>query len=164
VLIHAGSGGVGHYAVQIAKYLGATVIATSSAKNRDFVLSLGADQHIDYTTEKFYEVITAVDFVLDTIGGETLVHSIDIVKEGGKIVSVIPPLNEDLVKKASERNVQFSLHFVSNNGNDMNYFADMFAKGVLKSHISAVFTFEDMGKAHTLVETGRTVGKIVVTL
>ena len=164
VLIHGGSGGVGHYAVQIAKYLGATVITTTSAKNRKFVLSLGADRHIDYTTERFWEVINDVDFVLDTIGGETLVHSIDVVKEGGKIVSVIPPMNEDLVKKASDRNVELSLHFVSNNGRDMSFFADMFKKGVLKSHVSAIYLFDEMGKAHTSVETGRTVGKIVVTL
>jgi NADPH:quinone reductase-like Zn-dependent oxidoreductase len=164
VLIHAGSGGVGHYAVQIAKYLGAKVITTTSGKNRDFVLSLGADQHIDYTVEKFWEIVKDVDFVLDTIGGETLVHSIDIVKAGGKIVTVLPPLDEGLVKKASEKNVQLSLHLVSNNGTDMNYFADLFAKGVLKTHISAVFPFAEMGKAHKLVETGRTVGKIVVSV
>lgn len=165
VLIHAGSGGVGHYAVQIAKYLGAKVITTTSAKNRDFVLSLGADQHIDYTTEKFYEVVKDVDFILDTIGGDTLVHSINIVKEGGKIVTVIPTsFSEELVKKASERNVELSLHLVSNNGNDMKFFADLFRKGVLKTHISAVFPFTEMGKAHTIVETGRTVGKIVVTV
>ena len=164
VLIHGGSGGVGHYAIQIAKYLGARVITTSSAKNRDFVLSLGADQHIDYTTEKFYEIVKDVDFVLDTVGGETLVQSIGIVKKGGKIVTVHPPLNNELVKKADERNVKLSLQLVSNNGTDMQTFADMFAKGVLKTHISAIFPFAEMAKAHTRVETGRTVGKIVVTL
>lgn len=165
VLIHGGSGGVGHYAIQIAKYLGAIVITTTSAKNRDFVLSLGADLQIDYTTENFWEIVKDVDFVLDTIGGETLVHSIDIVKEGGKVVTVIPPsFTEELVEKASEKNVQLSLGLVSNNGDDMKVFADMFAKGVLKSHISAVFSFAEMGKAHTMVETGRTVGKIVISL
>ena len=165
VLIHGGSGGVGHYAVQIAKYLGAKVISTSSAKNRDFILSLGADQHIDYTTKNFWEVVKDVDFVLDTIGGETLEHSIEIVKPGGKVVTVIPPsFNEEMVKKANEKSVQLSLGMVSNNGNDMQYFAGLFANGALRSHISAVFPFAEMGKAHTLVETGRTIGKIVVTL
>jgi NADPH:quinone reductase-like Zn-dependent oxidoreductase len=164
VLIHAGSGGVGHYAIQIAKYLGAYVIATSSAKNRDFVLSLGADEHIDYTTEKFYEKIGAVDFVLDTIGGETLAHSVDIVKEHGKIVTVIPPLSEELKEKAAKRNVALSLGMVSPSDKDLSFFAGMFSKGVLKSHISAVYPFTEMGKAHTQVETGRTVGKIVVTV
>jgi NADPH:quinone reductase-like Zn-dependent oxidoreductase len=165
VLIHGGSGGVGHYAVQIAKYLGAKVIATSSAKNRDFILSLGADQHIDYTSQNFWEVIKDVDFVLDTIGGDTLEHSIDIIKPGGKVVTVIPPsFSQELAKKAGEKGVQLTLCMVSNNGNDMQYFAGLFAKGALKSHISAVFHFDEMSKAHTLVETGRTVGKIVVTL
>jgi NADPH:quinone reductase-like Zn-dependent oxidoreductase len=70
VLIHAGSGGVGYMAIQIAKHFGATVTATSSGKNRDFVLSLGADRHIDYTTEKFYETVTEMDLVIDPVGGE----------------------------------------------------------------------------------------------
>jgi NADPH:quinone reductase-like Zn-dependent oxidoreductase len=163
VLVHAGSGGVGHYAIQVAKALGATVITTSSAKNRDFVLSIGADEHIDYTTERFYDKVQDVDFVLDTIGGDTLAHSIDIVKEHGMVVTVILPLSEELKEKAAKRNVQLSLWMVQPDGNDLQVFAGMFGKGLLKSHISAVYPFTDMGKAHLRVETGRTVGKIVVT-
>src|SRR5690606_41931410 len=87
ILIHAASGGVGHFAVQIAKYFGAEVIATSSAKNRDFVMSFGADRHIEYRTENSWEVIEDVDFVFDTIGGDALDRSIGVTKSGGTVVS-----------------------------------------------------------------------------
>lgn len=99
VLIIAGSGGVGHFAIQIAKYLGATVIATCSAKNHDFVLSLGADEHIDYTTEKYWESVNDVDFVLDVMGGETLEHCIDMTKDNGSIITTVPAPSERLVEK-----------------------------------------------------------------
>ena len=84
VLIHAASGGVGHIAVQIAKYLGATVVGTSSAKNRDFVLGLGADAHIDYHTYDWTAHPREFDFVLDTIGGNNIDHSLEVTKEGGR--------------------------------------------------------------------------------
>lgn len=79
VLNHAGSGGVGHFAIQIAKSLGATVVTTSSAKNRNFVLSLGADEHIDYREQKFEEILTDIDFVLDGMGGTVLENSLKVV-------------------------------------------------------------------------------------
>jgi NADPH:quinone reductase-like Zn-dependent oxidoreductase len=166
VLIHAGAGGVGHFAIQIAKYFGATVIATSSAKNRDFILSLGADQHIDYTTQKFYELVSDLDFVLDTIGGDTLSHSIDVVKGNGIIVSVIPGFSDEIKEKACKKNV----HLLSGGidlehlGEDIKLLADLFSNSLLKPHISAVYSFAEMAKAHIQVESGRTIGKIVVTL
>src|SRR5690606_30694864 len=119
ILIHGASGGVGHYAVQIAKHLGAEVIATSSAKNRDFVMSLGADKHIDYQTENFWEIIKDVDFVLDTVGGETLEHSIGIVKPNGTIISILALTNENLKTKAKERNVNLSLWGMQPNAEDL---------------------------------------------
>ncbi len=101
VLIHGASGGVGHIALQIAKSFGAYVIATSSAKNREFVLSLGADVHIDYTKEDFSSKVRDVDIVLDTIQGETLVKSIDIVKPNGIIVTLpSPDISQDVKEKA----------------------------------------------------------------
>lgn len=163
VLIHAGAGGVGHFAIQIAKYLGATVITTASAKNRDFVLSLGADQHIDYTTQKFYEEVDNIDFVLDTIGGDTLAHSIDVVKENGIIITIIPLFSEEIKEKARKNNVHLSFGGVAYSGEDMAAIADLLGSGVLKVHVSASYPFSEMAKSHTQVETGRTVGKIVVT-
>jgi len=165
ILIHAGAGGVGHFAVQIAKHLGAYVIATSSAKNKDFILSLGADKHIDYHSEKFYEKLNDIDFVLDTIGGEVLLHSIDIVKQNGKIISIpSPDFSEKIMEKAKNKKVNLSFMLVQSNGDDMNSIADLLGSKFLKSHISAKYSFSKMGEAHLKIETGRTVGKVVVTL
>ncbi|WP_316823069.1 NADP-dependent oxidoreductase [Pedobacter gandavensis] len=165
VLIHAASGGVGHYAVQLAKNIGAFVIGTSSAANKDFVLGLGADEHIDYTSERFEELVTDADFVLDTMEGETLTRSIDAVKPGGMIISIptgnFPQSDKD---KAQERNVNLSELLVKSNGRDMKTIADLLEKGILKSHVSKTFDFKDMDKAHQSLETGRTKGKVVVTL
>jgi NADPH:quinone reductase-like Zn-dependent oxidoreductase len=164
ILIHGASGGVGHYAVQIAKYLGAEVTATSSGKNRDFVMSLGADKHIDYQTENFWEEIKDVDFVFDTVGGETMEHSIDIVKPGGTIISILALTKEDLKSKAKEQNVHLSLWGLQFNGEDLRAFADLMSKGIIKSHIAKTFPFTAMAEAHAQVETRRTTGKIVLTM
>ena len=164
VLIHAGSGGVGHFAIQIAKHLGATVIATSSDKNRSFILSLGADEHIDYTTQKFYEELRDIDFVLDTIGGETLERSIDVVKKGGSIVTIIPPLAEGFKEKARERGVNLSLLIAQGSKEEMEALASLLSTGAIKAYVSAVYPFSQMADAHTAIETKRTTGKIVVEL
>jgi len=164
VLIHAGSGGVGYMAIQLAKHLGATVIATSSAKNRDFVLSLGADQHIDYTTEKFYEVIKDVDFVLDPIGGETRLRSIDVVKKDGIIVSIVPPQFEEAKEKALEKGVNLILLLGQGNKAEMESLAGLLLQRILRVHVSVVYPFSEMAEAHLQIESKRTVGKIVVEL
>lgn len=164
VLIHAGSGGVGHIAIQLAKHFGATVIATSSAKNRDFVLSLGADQHIDYTSEKFNELLRDVDLVLDTIGGETREQSIDVVKQGGTIVSIVPPLPDALEQKARSKGVNLELLIAQGDKAELGSLATLLNKGGVKVHVSAVYPFTDMARAHQAIETKRTIGKIVVNL
>lgn len=164
ILIHGASGGVGHYAVQIAKYLGAEVIATSSGKNRNFVMTLGADKHIDYQTENFWEVIKDVDFVLDTVGGETLEHSIDITKPGGTVISILALTNKDLMLKAKEKKVNLSLRSLQFNGEDLRAFADLMSKGIIKSCIAKTYPFTAMAEAHAQVETRRTAGKIVLTV
>lgn len=164
LLIHGASGGVGHYAVQIAKYLGAQVIATSSAKNQAFVMALGADQHIDYKSENFWDVVHDVDFVFDTIGGETLAHSVAITKPGGTIISIIPMADEYLQAKAQQKNVNLSLWGLKVNGADLRVFADLMAADILKSYLAHTYPFAAMAEAHTQVETRRTVGKIVLTV
>jgi len=165
ILIHAGSGGVGHFAIQIAKGLGAYVISTSSAKNRDFIMSLGADEHIDYREEKFEEVLSGIDFVLDGMGGNVLEKSLTVVKDGGKIVSL--PTNEfpeDLQSRADQRNVELEFVLVQSSGEDMNTLKGMLEADELKPHVSKTFPFEEMADAHLQIESGRTVGKIVVRL
>ena len=162
VLIHAGSGGVGHFAVQIAKHFGATVSATSSAKNRTFVLSLGADQHIDYTARRFEKEVSGVDFVLDTIGGDTLARSLDAVKDGGRIITVIPFADEALVERARRRNVALSFGGMRHSAEDLAALADLLGRGILQPHLSATYALSEIAQAHTRVESGRTVGKVVV--
>lgn len=165
VLIHAGSGGVGHFAIQMAKNIGATVVTTSSAKNRDFVLSLGADEHVDYREQKFEEVLRGIDFVLDGMGGAVLENSLKVVKDGGTIVSLpTHEFSEELKAIAEPRNIKLEFVLVTSNGGDMNTLKEMLEAGTLKPHVSVTFPFEQMAEAHKQIESGRTVGKAVVTL
>ncbi|HEY9196363.1 MAG TPA: NADP-dependent oxidoreductase [Mucilaginibacter sp.] len=164
VLIHAASGGVGHYAVQLAKHMGAYVIATSSAANKDFVLSLGADEHIDYKTQKVEEIVGDLDFVLDPIGGNTTAQSLTLLKPGGTAISIVHAFNEDLLQKAKQLGVNAHNILVYTSGNDMKIIAGLLEKGIIRSHVSHVFPFAQMGQAHHQLETGRTVGKITLSL
>jgi len=162
VLIHAASGGVGHFAVQIAKYLGASVTGTSSAKNREFVLSLGADQHIDYKNYDWENSEEKFDFILDTIGGENIDHSVKVLKKGGILISIPSGLNEDVEEKAASVKGKGFKMMVQSNGNDMQKLAELLEKGFLKPHIYKTYHFNEMSDAHEELEKGRTVGKIVV--
>ncbi|VGO21627.1 NADP-dependent oxidoreductase [Pontiella sulfatireligans] len=165
VLIHAGSGGVGHFAIQMAKNLGAHVITTSSAKNRDFCMTLGADEHIDYREQKFEEVLTDIDFVLDGMGGAILENSLKVVRSDGKIVSLpTHTFPEDLQAAADKLNVALEFVMVQSNGDDMNTLKGMLEAGSLKPHVSVTFPFEKLQDAHLQLESGRTVGKAIVTL
>lgn len=165
ILIHAGSGGVGHYAIQIAKHIGAYVITTSSTKNKNLVMSLGADEHIDYRTQKFEEVVSDLDFVFDMFNGDILLRSIDVVKPGGTIMSLpTPNFSDEIMNLAKERNVTITNLLVESDAKGMNTIKEMLETGILKSHVSTTFTFEDMKKAHVQLESGRTVGKVVVSI
>ncbi len=164
VLIHAGSGGVGHFAIQIAKHFGARVIATCSARNREFVLSLGADQHVDYQAQALKEVTEGVDFVLDTIGGETLARSLDLVKAGGRIITVLPSPSEEVAAKARARNIALSFGGMRYSQEDLGALAGLLERGIVKPHLSATYAFGEMAAAHAQLETGRTVGKVGVVL
>lgn len=162
VLIHAAAGGVGHYAVQIAKHYGAYTIGTASAANRNFVLSLGADEHIDYKAAPLEEQASDIDFVLDTVGGENIDHSLQVMKKGATIVSIPSGLNEAVTDKAYAKGMNGYTFKVKSNGKDMEEIANLLEKGIVKSHVSHIFPFSDMAKAHTQIETGRTRGKVVM--
>jgi NADPH:quinone reductase-like Zn-dependent oxidoreductase len=165
VLIHAGSGGVGHFAIQMAKNIGAHVITTSSAKNRDFCMALGADEHIDYRAVEFEAVLTDIDFVLDGMGGETLEKSMKVLKNGGGMVSLpAPNFPEAVTKEAAERDINVEFLLVQSGSDDMNTLKGMLEAGTLKPHVSVTFPFEKLQDAHRQVESGRTVGKTVVIL
>jgi NADPH:quinone reductase-like Zn-dependent oxidoreductase len=163
ILIQAGAGGVGHFAVQMAKIIGAHVTATTSAKNIDFVKELGADNLIDYTKQPFENAISNLDFVLDALGGDTLQRSIQTVKAGGKIVSLPSgALSDEITAQAKDRQVEAIFQMVVSSGQDMQQIADWMETGKLKAEVSQVFIFDQLREAHTAVETGRTRGKIVV--
>jgi NADPH:quinone reductase-like Zn-dependent oxidoreductase len=163
VLIHAASGGVGHFAVQIAKHIGAYVIATSSAANRDFVLNLGADEHIDYRSIHFEEALNDIDFVLESIGGDNFQKSVQVVKEFGTIVTLPSGHTKEDELKAEEKRLH-ACYFMAvySSGRDMQHIASLLEAGVLKPHVSHIFEFDDMAKAHLQIETGRTIGKVVL--
>lgn len=164
VLIHSAAGGVGHYAVQIAKHLGAQVTGTSSAKNKDFVLGLGADAHIDYTAVDWAAYPEKFDFVLDTIGGDNIDKSLLVTQTGGTIISIPTGVSAEAAEKAKALGVNAYFFLVTSNGDDMDVIAQYLKDGVMKSHVSASYPFTHMGDAHLQVDSGRTVGKVVVTL
>lgn len=164
VLIHAAAGGVGHYAVQIAKHLGAYVIGTSSSRNKNFVLDLGADEHFDYQKQRFEDISNSIDFVLDTIGGENTNHSVDTAKKGAIVISLPSGLSEDVAEKAKAKDVNAYFLMVQSNGEDMKSIAHLLQAGKIKSHIMNIYTLDQIAEAHLQIETGRTQGKIVITL
>ncbi|NIJ45481.1 NADPH:quinone reductase-like Zn-dependent oxidoreductase [Wenyingzhuangia heitensis] len=165
ILIHAGSGGVGHFSIQIAKAMGAYVITTSSAKNKDLVMGFGADEHIDYIKQKFEEVVSDLDFVFDMFNGDILLKSIDVVKSGGTIMSLpAPDFSDEITTLAKERNVNITNLLVQSSAKDMHTISKMLEEGTLTSHVSETFSFEDLNKAHQHLESGRTVGKVIVKL
>ncbi|MDA0196367.1 MAG: NADP-dependent oxidoreductase [Bacteroidetes bacterium] len=163
VLIHAGAGGVGHFAIQMAKIFGAHVIATASSKNEDFVKSLGADQVIDYTQTDFTKACHDVDFVLDMMSGDVLVRSIEIVKNGGKIVSLPSGLSNEIKESGKHKNVQIDFQLVESSVADMAQIAAWLTSKKIIPHVSQNFEFNEIELAHRQVYSGKTRGKIVVS-
>lgn len=159
VLIHAASGGVGSIAVQLARFRGAHVIATTSEKNRALVKSLGADEVIDYRAQKFEEVVRDVDVVLDTIGGQVQDASWSVLKPGGILVSIIstpPP------EKAKSLGVRSAFLFIQPSASILVQLAALIEDGKLRPVIGAEFALSDIAKAHALSQSGHAVGKIAL--
>jgi len=164
VLIHAAAGGVGHYAVQIAKYLGAYVIGTASDANYDFVKELGADEFIDYTQGPFEDAVNEVDVVFDTVGGANPLRSLKVLKEGGRLVAIAGGITDELKQSAEKNKIKAIQYLVHSNGDDMEQIAELLEAGTLKSHIFKEYSFDQMAEAHKQIETGKTRGKVVVVL
>lgn len=164
VLIHAAAGGVGHFAVQMARYLGADVAGTASDANRDFVLSLGASMHIDYEDVPFETVIHDIDFVLDTIGGTYIDRSLQVLRPGGTIVCIPSAAAEGLEEKAAAMGMTGSRFLVQSDGKNMREIAGLLGTGNIRTHVSAIFPFEQVQAAHLQIETGKTRGKIVLSV
>ncbi len=160
VLIHAASGGVGLFAVQFAKAVGATVIGTASGKNEEFVRSLGVDTFVDYTTTRFEDIAKNVDVVYDAVGAETATRSLAVLKPGGTLICIAgEPKPEDAAKYPEVVIKHFSCH---QSGEEMAEFAKRFDAGTLRTYVSATFPLAEVRAAHEQSETGRVRGKIVL--
>ena len=165
VIIHGASGGVGHFAIQIAKYFGAYVIGVGSAPNKDFILSLGANEFIDYKTQVFEEIVTDADLVHDSVWSDDVRHierSLKATKAGGILLSLIVPFDNDFLAKLKAKNVTGYRVAVHANEEDLNAIAALLATGKIKTHVSKVFQFREMAKAHEHIQSKNAIGKIVV--
>uniref|UniRef100_A0AAU2JXI6 NADP-dependent oxidoreductase n=1 Tax=Streptomyces sp. NBC_00049 TaxID=2903617 RepID=A0AAU2JXI6_9ACTN len=160
VLVHAAAGGVGHFAVQIAKALGAYVIGTASAAKHDVLRSLGADELIDYRTTDFEDAVSEVDVVIDAIGGDYGVRSLKVLRPGGRLVTLNGP--DDVPADAEGFRTGWTL--VEPDSAGLKAIAALVAEGKLRPVIDTVLPLEEAAKAHEIGEQGRTTGKIVLTV
>jgi NADPH:quinone reductase-like Zn-dependent oxidoreductase len=140
------------------------VSGTSSASNRDFILQLGASQHIDYEKQNFEDSVSNMDFVLDAIGGNYIDKSLNVLKPGGTIISIPSDASENVAEKANEKGMTGIRFMVSSNGQKMQEIADLLFQGKIKSHISTYYHLNEIRDAHMQIETKKTRGKIIVTL
>jgi NADPH:quinone reductase-like Zn-dependent oxidoreductase len=164
VLIHAAAGGVGHVAVQIAKARGAYVIGTASAAKHDFLRELGVDEAIDYRETDFAEAVKDVDVVLDMLGGETALKSLRVLRPGGIVVSIVPMGKPDFYEEAERLGVRAVRMLVDADRADMESIADLVETGKLRATVAKTFPLADAAEAHALGATGRTAGKLVLTV
>ena len=185
VFIQAGSGGVGTFAIQLAKHLGATVATTTSAANTDLVKSLGADIIIDYKKDDFETVLKDYDVVLNSQDAKTLEKSLRILKPGGKIISISGPpdpgfgrqinanwflkialqfLSAGIRKKAKRHGVNFSFLFMRAQGEQLSQITKLIESGIIKPVMDKVFPFEQTNDAMSYVEMGRAKGKVVIKI
>ena len=159
LLIHGAAGGVGTFAIQLAKLRGVYVIATASKKNHDFLKSLGADECIDYNTTKFEDVVRDVDVVLDTITGETMERSWKVLKNGGILISILEPPKPE---KAAAHGVRCHHTFVQSNSAQLVELAKLVDSGKLKPIIEKVYPLSEARAAQESNAKGHTRGKLVL--
>ena len=164
ILVHSAAGGVGHFVVQFAKYFGAYVIGTASPENHSYLKSIGADETLDYKQPDFLKSIQLMDAVFDPLGGEITKQSYAVLKDGGKIVSIVGGVKEEDAALYKPKNVIAANYLVHSSGEDLEKIKDIIVKGKLKVHVSHVFPFAKISEAHQQSETGKTKGKIVVNI
>jgi NADPH:quinone reductase-like Zn-dependent oxidoreductase len=162
-LIAGAAGGVGHLAVQLAKHAGSRTVGTGSARNRDFVLGLGADEYVDYTTQDVAEVVSGVvDVAFDTVGGETTQRLVSTLREGGVIVTIA---NAPPEQAAAERGARAAERLVMSPSPDqLSRIAELVSSGAVHVEIAETFPLADVQRAHALSESGHTRGKIVLAV
>lgn len=185
VLIHAGSGGVGSIAIQLAKHLGASVATTTSGKNAQWVKALGADIIIDYKTTDFEQVLKDYDVVLDTQGGKILEKSLNVLKRGGRIISIsgppdrefaeaihanwllkciIPLLSWSIRNKAKKKGITYSFLFMQPNGQQLSEISKLVESGNINPIVDKTYAFTEIKDAFQYVNTGRAKGKVVLKI
>jgi NADPH:quinone reductase-like Zn-dependent oxidoreductase len=164
VLIHAAAGGVGHLAVQIAKARGAYVIGTASAAKHDFLRELGVDEPIDYRETDFAETVRDVDVVLDMVGGDYRFRSLRVLRPGGLLVSILPSGATDFIEEAEKLGVRATEMLVEADHAGMNAIAGLVEEGRLRATIAGSFPLAEGVRLGRLGDTGRTTGKLVLTL
>jgi NADPH:quinone reductase-like Zn-dependent oxidoreductase len=160
VLIHGAAGGVGVFAVQLAHWAGAHVIATASARNRDFLHELGANEVIDYTTTRFEDGVHDVDLVFDTVGGDTLQRSWQVIKPGGVLVTIVSP--QPSFEKAKAHGIHPFWFIVEPNRDELIQVGTLIDSGHLRPIIDTVFPLSQARQAYEQGARGHTRGKIVL--
>jgi NADPH:quinone reductase-like Zn-dependent oxidoreductase len=161
VLIHAAAGGVGIFAVQLAKWKGANVIGTASASNLDFLRELGANEVIDYKATPFEQVVSDVDIVLDTLGGDTRERSWGVLKPGGMLVATLPPPPQET---AAQRGVRAAMVMIQPKAELLTEIATLLDSGQVKTFVDKVLPLAEVRQAHELSQTGHVRGKIVLQM
>jgi alcohol dehydrogenase len=161
ILIHGGAGGIGSIAVQIAKNLGGFVAATAGAEDMDYVKSLGADKVIDFRSEKFEDILKDYDAVLDSIGGETTVKSLKVLKKGGIIVTLLAPADPALAEKF---HVTAIGQMTNTNTKKLNRLTDLVNAGKIKPQVDKVFPLNQTIDAFKHLTEGHPRGKVVIKI
>jgi NADPH:quinone reductase-like Zn-dependent oxidoreductase len=161
VLIHGGSGGVGHFAIQFAKAKGARVLTTVATANVEFARGLGADVVIDYKTQRFEDQAKDLDMVFDLIDGDTRDRSWKLLKRGGVLVSTLTEPSQETALRHGVRALRYT---VEANGSELAEIADLVVSGKVKPHVDKIFRLEEAAEAMAVVEHGGSVGKVVLSL
>lgn len=165
MLIHAGSGGVGHFAVQFASYFGAHVIATGSTRNGAWLRELGATEVLDYTSTRFDETLSGIDVVIDLVGNvhdDTGTRSLAVLRPGGLIVNAPTGSWPSLLEDAAAAGMRATTFKMAPDGAQLAVIARLLESGAVRVHVDEVFALEDAAAAHAKLEEGHTRGKIVL--
>jgi NADPH:quinone reductase-like Zn-dependent oxidoreductase len=161
VLIHGGSGGVGHFAVQFAKAKGARVLTTVSTDSLEFARTLGADVVIDYKTQRFEDLARDLDMVFDLVDGETRERSWKLLKKGGVLVTTLTDPSQETAARNGVRAMRYT---VESDGNELAEILSLVTSGRVKPHVQETYPLEDAAQALNSVEQGHSVGKVVLTV
>lgn len=165
VLIHGATGGVGGFAVQIAKHFDTYVVGTTSKGGFDLAKQFGVDEVIDYKNQRFEEITDNFDLILDTVGGENFVRSLKVLKPGGTILLLPSDKKEEADKAAAEHRIENYHHILMHSsGEEMQQIASLFESGEMQVHVDRTFPFGQLPEAHEAMESGSVRGKVVVTV